>query len=89
MRNRDQRLAPLAQSLAVQIDGAVFRDDPVHVAACGHHTGSRRDLGANARHGAALSRGRERDDRLAAARERRAADEVHLPADAGVNAMPE
>ena len=43
--------------------------------------------GDDARHRAVRGRRRQRDDRLAARRERRAADEVHLPADAGVDAV--
>jgi hypothetical protein len=73
---------------AVQVDGAVLRDDPVHVAARRDDAGARALSSCDdARDLAAVGGRGERDDRLAAARERRAADEVHLAADARVDAV--
>src|SRR3972149_7870837 len=40
MRHADQQLGALAQRLAMQVDGAVFRHDPVDVPAGGHHAGT-------------------------------------------------
>ena len=42
MRDRDERLAALAQRHAVQVDRAVLGDDPVHVTARGDDAGARR-----------------------------------------------
>ena len=73
----------------MQVHRAVLGDHPVHVAARGHHAGAGGEFRDDARDLAAPAGGRQRDDRLAAAREGGAADEVHLPADARVDAMPE
>ena len=89
MRDRDQRLAAFAQRHAVEVHRAEFRHDPVHMPARGHHTGARLQRRHDARHGAVRRGGRQRDDGPAAAREGRAADEIHLPADAGKNPVPD
>ena len=41
MRDRDERLRPLAQRQTEQVDRAVLGDDPVHVAAGGDDAGAR------------------------------------------------
>src|SRR5436190_16607554 len=86
MGDPDQRRRALAQRLAPEIDRAVLGDDPVNVPARGYYPRTGLDRGHDARRAAAGSRGRELDDRDAASRERGAANEIHLPADARVEA---
>jgi len=41
MRDADEQLRPLAERLAEQVDRAVLRDDPVHVASGSDHATTR------------------------------------------------
>ena len=85
---RSRLVGPLAQGLAVEIDGTVFGHDPVHVATGRHHARG----GLQHRDDPRLARARHRgegDDGLAPLGERRAADEVHLAADARVLPVPD
>ena len=85
----DQRQRPFLHALAVQVGDAVLGDDVVHVAARGDHAGAGREARHDARDRAVLGRRGQGDDRLAARRAGRAAVEVDLPADAGVESRAE
>src|SRR5687767_12101379 len=80
-RDGDERARALAQVLAVEVGDAVLGDDVVDVRARGDDARALLEVGDDARLAARGRRG-ERDDGLAALGERRAADEVHLAADA-------
>ncbi len=69
----------------MQVDHAVLGDDVVHVAARGHDACTRLEHGHDARDLTARRGGGQGDDGLTALGKRRAADEVHLAADARVD----
>ena len=84
------RASPRSRSVSpCRVDGAELGDDPMRVAARGHDPGARPQAGHDARHRAARCGRRQRDDRLAAARARRAVHEIHLAADARVDRVPD
>src|SRR5688500_5383134 len=81
MGDADQRLGALLGRLAAQVDGAMLGDDPFDVHAhVRHHRHFRHDAGDRA----LLGRRLDGNDRLAAAGERGAFDEVELPTRAAV-----
>ena len=89
MRDLDEQSRPLGERAAVEVDGTELRHDPVDVAPRRHDPGPGRQLRHDPRHRAPLRRRGQRDDRLALAAHRGAADEVHLAADARMDPVPE
>ncbi len=89
MRDRDQRHGPLAHVDPVQVDRPILGNHPMYVAARGDHAGPVVEPRHNPRDRPARPGRGHGHDRLAAATARRAADEVHLPADAAVEPEPD
>ena len=85
MRALDERPGPLPQRAAAQVGGAVLGHHVVHVGAARHDARALRERVHDARHRAVLRGRGQRDDRPAAPRARRAADEVDLASEARVD----
>ena len=87
MGDLDQRLRPLANGFAVQIGNAIFSHHIADQPARRHHARTRVQRGHDAGNVPSFSRRGKSDDRLAALGVGRAAQEVHLPADAAVEVV--
>ena len=83
VRHADQRQRPFLNAFAVQVGHAVLGDDVLNAGARGDDARAGAEARDDARNLAALRRGGQRNDRLAAGRLGRAPIEVHLPAHAG------